>query len=78
MDPPDMSNHLTLTFECHGAVSTLISLVSVLVLLVADEILLGLEIPSAVPLPAGFQNVVLPVTPHKGVINCHVSTDAAG
>ena len=59
---------------------TVIPLASVFAFLVAIEINLSLEKPSAIILPAeeGSQNVSLPMTPHEGVVNSDISTDAAG
>ena len=75
-----MSILLVSMFERHWTVVTFIALASVFVYHVTVKILLGLEIPSAVILPAeeGSQNVVLTMTTHVGVVNCDISTDTAG
>ena len=75
-----MSILLVSMFERHWTVVTFIALASVFMFHVTVKILLGLEIPSAVNFPAeeGSENVVLTMTPHERVVNCDVSTDAAG
>ena len=80
MNPLNMSVHLVSIFERHGTVVTFIQLASMFVFFVAVEIILGLEKPSAPILSAeeGSQNVSLPMTPHEGVVNSDMSTDAAG
>ena len=63
-----MSILLVSMFERHWTVVTFIALASVFVYHVTVKILLGLEMPSAVILPAeeGSQNVVLTMTTHGG------------
>ena len=64
---------------CVVAVLTLVPTVEVQ-LLVADELLPGLEALSAVPLPAEerTEDVVLAMSPHIGPVNCLEATDCTG
>ena len=74
-----MTSLLVFVPEIFTTTLTLVTLV-VVPLKVADELLLTLEAPSAVALPAEERsdNVVLAMKPHGRLVNCLISTDLTG
>ena len=79
MYPLHMTSLLVFVPEIFTTTLTLVTLV-VVPLKVADELLLTLEAPSAVALPAEERsdNVVLAMKPHGWLVNCLISTDPTG